>query len=67
MVREGNHPELNTEVTSRLGEFSQSCLAVAKLLQGGAKLTDQERLSLENHMAIVQLTYAVWTRKSDQR
>jgi hypothetical protein len=64
MDREAD-PELNEAVTATLGEFSQSCISVARLLQSGAKLTDQERLSLENHMAIIQLNYRVWMRKSD--
>ena len=59
-------PELNaanTEVAAALNEFSHSCIALARLLQRGARITDVERLSMENSLAIVQLNYAVWIRQ----
>jgi hypothetical protein len=57
------NPNTDTEVASALGEFNHSCIVLAKLLQSGVNLTDEERLSLENHLAVVQLNYAVWTRQ----
>ena len=62
-------PELNTvanvEVQAALIDLSRSCVTLAKLLQRGANLTDRQRLSIENCLAIVQLNYAVWIRESD--
>lgn len=54
------------EVASGLDEFNRSCVVLAKLLQSHIELTDEERLSLENHLAVVQLNYAVWTRRSQR-
>ena len=59
--------EPSVEVEAALKDFTQSSIALARLLQRGAKLTDLERLSIENNLAIVQLNYSVWMRKSDER
>lgn len=59
--------EPSAEVEAALKDFTQSSIALARLLQRGAKLTDLERLSIENNLAIVQLNYSVWMRKSDER
>ena len=56
----GDSPEVETA----LRDFNESCITLASLLQGGANLTDLDRLSIENHLAIVQLNYSVWVRKS---
>ena len=59
-------PELNAanaEVAAALKEFSHSCVALAKLLQSGTNLTEVQRLTIDNSLAIVQLNYAVWNRQ----
>ena len=59
-MKEDLHPEANEEVTAALNEFSHSSFTLARLLQRGVTLTDIERLSIENNLAIVQLHYSVW-------
>jgi hypothetical protein len=66
MMRDLN-AEASAEAEAALRDFTQSSIALARLLQRGARLTDLERLSIENNLAIVQLNYAVWMRKSDDR
>ncbi|HSF65941.1 MAG TPA: hypothetical protein VLA67_00770 [Nitrospiraceae bacterium] len=51
------------EVAAALIAFSQSSFALAKLLQRGIQLSDIDRLSIENNLAIVQLHYSVWIRQ----
>ena len=48
-------------------EFRKSCVAVAKMLKNGIKLTDAERLSIENNIALVQLHYALWVQQFVER
>ena len=51
------------EIAAALIAFSQSSFALAKLLQRGIQLSDIDRLSIENNLAIVQLHYSVWIRQ----
>lgn len=51
------------EVAAALIAFSQSSFALARLLQRGVQLSDIDRLSIENNLAIVQLHYSVWIRQ----
>ena len=51
------------EVAAALIAFSQSSFALARLLQRGVPLSDTDRLSIENNLAIVQLHYSVWIRQ----
>ena len=51
------------EAEQSLSDFSKACVSVAKMLQEGPSLSDLERLSIENHLAIVQLNYACWVRQ----
>ena len=51
------------EVAAVLIAFSQSSFALARLLQRGVQLSDIDRLSIENNLAIVQLHYSVWIRQ----
>lgn len=62
-VKEGLSEEGNEEITAALNAFSQSSFALARLLQQGVQLTDRDRLSIENNLAIVQLHYSVWVRR----
>jgi hypothetical protein len=62
-MKEDLHSEANEEVTAALNEFSQSSFTLARLLQRGVTLTDTDRLSIENNLAIVQLHYSVWVRQ----
>ena len=48
-------------------EFTKSCVAVAKMLKNGIKLTDAERLSIENNIALVQLHYTLWVQQFVER
>lgn len=50
------------EVHEALNDFSESSANLAKVLKGGADLTDMERLSLENNLALVQIHYGIWVR-----
>ena len=56
---EGEEEE-EEEVAAALIAFSQSSFALARLLQRGVQLSDIDRLSIENNLAIVQLHYSVW-------
>jgi len=49
-------------LSETLEQYIQACIAVAKLLNSGADLSEPERLSLENNLAIVQLNYRLWLR-----
>ena len=51
------------EVRQTLSDFNRVCESIAKMLQEGPALSDQERLSVENHIAIVQLNYGYWVRQ----
>jgi hypothetical protein len=51
------------EVAAALIAFSQSAFALARLLQRGVQLSDIDRLSIENNLALVQLHYSVWIRQ----
>jgi hypothetical protein len=51
------------EVAAALIAFSQSSFALARLLQSGVQLSDIDRLSIENNLALVQLHYSVWIRQ----
>jgi hypothetical protein len=62
-MKEDLPAEANEEVTAALKEFSHSSFTLARLLQRGVTLTDIERLSIENNLAIVQLHYSVWVRQ----
>ena len=62
-MKEDLHSEANEELTAALNEFSQSSFRLARLLQRGVTLTDTDRLSIENNLAIVQLHYSVWVRQ----
>jgi len=55
------------EVAAALIAFSQSSFALARLLQRGVQLSDIDRLSIENNLAIVQLHYSVWVRQFSNR
>ena len=49
-----------------LRDYSHASFALAKLLQRRAGLTDLEQLMIDNNLAIVQLNYAAWMRKSNE-
>jgi hypothetical protein len=49
-------------LSETLEQYTQACVAVAKLLNSGAELSESQRLSLENNLAIIQLNYRLWLR-----
>jgi len=51
------------DVEQALTLFSQACVCFAKVLQEGPELSDLQRLSVENNLAIVQLNYTYWVRQ----
>ena len=59
-MKEEFHAE---EVRPVLDAFTQSSSTLARLLQRGVQLTDTDRLSIENNLAIVQLYYSFWVRQ----
>ena len=59
-------PEVRAEVEAALRDYSHASFALAKLLQRRAGLTDLEQLMIDNNLAIVQLNYAAWMRKSNE-
>jgi hypothetical protein len=62
-VKEDFHAEENVELTAAINAFTQSSFSLARLFQKGVQLTDADRLSIENNLAIVQLHYSVWVRQ----
>lgn len=58
-------PDSRAQVEFALKEYTQASVALARLLQRGAELSDVERLTIENNLAVVQLNYAVCIRKSN--
>jgi len=66
-VKEDLHAQENVEVTAAINAFTQSSFALARLLQRGVQLSDTDRLSIENNLAIVQLHYSVWIRQFGNR
>lgn len=63
VVNEDLHADENVDVAAVLNAFTQSSFYLARLLQRGVPLTDIDRLSIENNLAIVQLHYSVWARQ----
>ena len=51
------------DVEAALSDYNQASIALARLLQRGTNLTDIDRLSIENNLAVVQLNYSVWIRQ----
>lgn len=45
-----------------LAEFTHSCAAITRMLHDGANLSNEDRLSLENNIAIVHVNYSNWVR-----
>jgi hypothetical protein len=55
------------DVAKTLAEYTRVCVSVAKMLHDCPHLTDLERLTLENNIAIVQLNFAYWVRQFAMR
>jgi len=49
-------------IEKALAEYSRAAVSLAKLLQENPNLSDFQRLSVENNLAIVQLNYTYWMR-----
>ena len=60
-------PDSRAEVEAALKQYTQASMALATLLSRDAELSDLERLTIENNLAVVQLNYAVCIRKSNQK
>jgi hypothetical protein len=48
-------------------ELKEVCLAIQKFreaMECDLRLNDSERLSLENHIALLQITYMEWKRRN---
>jgi hypothetical protein len=54
------------EVERILADYSRASVSLAQLLQDKPSLSDLQRLSIENHMAIVQLHYTYWVRQASK-
>lgn len=50
-----------------LAEFEKSIKALAQLLNRDPDLDDEDRVSIENHLQIVQMAYTVWTHRKASR
>ena len=50
------------DVGKILAEFTHSCAAITRILHDGTSLSDEDRLRLENNLAIVQVNYSNWVR-----
>jgi hypothetical protein len=51
-------------IEKALAEYSRAAVSLAKLLQENPNLSDLQRLSVENNLAIVQLNYTYWMRQA---
>jgi hypothetical protein len=53
-----------------IAELKELYLAIRKFreaMERDLRLNDSERLSLENHIALLQLTYMEWKRRNPQK
>jgi len=61
-----NEPS-TTEFEQALTAFTESCANLAKALKAGPPISDMDRLSLENNLALVQIHYSTWLREAKKR
>jgi hypothetical protein len=53
--------------TAELKELYLSIQKFREAMERDLRLNDSERLSLENHIALLQLTYMEWKRRNPQK
>ena len=54
-----------TEADSKVAQFMKSSMALVDLFQRDHELSSLERVSLDNYLRLIELSYSSWKRRRD--